>query len=112
MNFSFLKLLNKVKTALLIRRYRLDVKHTKQNILFLQFLKENGLVSAITKNCGVLSIFLAYDADINPILNNASIALKKGHKRPRRHKTFLNTNNIITLKTQQGKSSRLLARFL
>lgn len=112
MNFSFLKLLNKVKTALLIKRYKLDVKHTKQNILFLQFLKQNGFVSAITKNSGVLSIFLAYDADINPILNNASIMLKKGYKHPKRYKTFLNRNNILTLKTQQNNNSRLLARFL
>jgi len=112
MNFSFLQVLNKITVALRIKRYKLNLKYSKQNVLFLEFLKEKGFIVAIVRNNNILSILLKYDNSLTPVLNSLSVVLKKGHKyRQKGLKAHLKTNYITNLKTQSKNKSRVLARF-
>jgi|TARA_B110000046_G_scaffold140434_1_gene146996 ribosomal protein S8 len=112
MNFSFLQVLNKITMALRLKRYKLHLKYSKQNVLFLEFLKEKGFIVTITRNSNILSIFLKYDIYLAPVLNSLSVVLKKGHKhRQKRLRSYLKTNYITNLKAYNTNKSRVLARF-
>jgi ribosomal protein S8 len=112
MNFSFLQLLNKILMALRIKKYKLKLKYSKQNLQFLKFLKEKGFISSITRNNKVLFIFLRYDKYTSPVLNDASINSKNGQKSSQKYLSYLATNYIIDLKACNSDKTRLLARFL
>ena len=112
MNFSFLQVLNKITVALRIKRYKLHLRYSKQNVMFLEFLKEKGFIVAIVRNKNTLSILLKYDNYLAPVLNSLSVVLKKGHKYKQKGLgAHLKTNYITNLKTHNKNKSRVLARF-
>jgi ribosomal protein S8 len=111
MNFSFLRVLNKIQTALRVKKYKIHLKYSEQNMIFLKFLQENGFIAGIVRNKSLLSVFLSYDRFLTPILRATSICSRKGYKRPEKRLAELSTNYLINLKANDNKKTRLLARF-
>jgi len=111
MNYSFLRILNDIKTALLIKKLTITVKYSKQNILFLRYLQIQGFISSIVKKGKIVIICLKYDSQLVPIISGISISSKTSHNRPKRLFDSSISNLTVNLTTSKKKYTQLLARF-
>ena len=71
MNYSFLRILNDIKTALLIKKLTITVKYSKQNFLFLRYLQTQGFISSIVKK-GKIVIITRNKSTAKLFLNSAN----------------------------------------
>jgi ribosomal protein S8 len=112
MTFSFLKLLNNIRTGWRLKKRRIVVNYSKQNLFFSYFLKNRGLITSVTKHQEKLTIELSYDFNFNPSLVMASIVSKTTHQRPlKKSKTIKTKNFIMNLVSTKHTYTKLLARF-
>jgi ribosomal protein S8 len=111
MNYSFIKLLNQIKTAFRSKKLKVTVKYSAQNLRFLKFLVSHGFLSSITKKGNMLTLFLKYESPITPAFAGVSITSKISHQRPVYLRQDSGLNLVVNLTNNNSKYTRLLARF-
>ena len=114
MNHSFIKVLNAYKTAVVSKKTTLYLIHSRQSLLFVEFLLERSFISGfnaqITHKTKTLVVYIKYDTKRNPTILDSSISSKITKKRPV-EKIAAQNNFIINLNTKQKSYGCLLARF-
>lgn len=111
MNYSIVRLLNELKKNFKLKKLKLIVKNTKQNLLFFQYLQEKNVIHCIVNQKENLVIFLKYDVNFNPSISSFSTISKKSHQRPSiNSKALKNKNFIVNLTTTKTFKTKLLAR--
>jgi len=116
MNHSFIPLFNIYKTAVIRKKKTAIIKYSQQNLLFVVFMKNNGLIAGFNtqKQCKnkIITLFIKYNYKKQSAIIDYSLASKttkpsveKGFKRNKDHVNF-----IINMKSTQGKYGKLLSR--
>lgn len=116
MNHSFIQLFDVYKTAVILNKTKVFFNHSKQSLLFAEFLLQqafiSGIYTQITHRKKVLILHIKYNRKKLPATSDFSVSSKVAFQRPiKKMSGGGNQNNfIVNLKSKKGNYGRLLAR--
>ena len=109
MNTAFLPILTVIKNALRVKKFKLSVKLSKPNIIFLDYLLKQGFITSYIKKNNKLHVFFKYGSLTTSALFSSSFCSKRSRQNYKTLKKIKSSNFIQNL--VENKNSKLLARF-